>query len=467
MKRLFPHLHAPLLPLAVCLAAGIAIGSPFSSGLPLLLLFLTLVTVCFFIGRWPLAQSICVWTCLVVLGMLTAPGEEKRTADGEWAEAVVVSTPSDRPKTVLVKLLLPATGEERRCYFWKGARSQQLALGDNLLVCIHDGQFVSRDSWQPGGDGFNRLSHFQRLRIRALQWRGRLLQRLMQQGGDEQALAVVAAMALGDKSALSRELRDTYSATGASHILALSGLHLSIIYMLLTRLIPGRRRFWPGQVLTILAIWAFALLTGLSVSIVRAAVMLTVYSLFALGGRRQAPLGVLSFTAIVLLLTDSRSLFDIGFQLSFMAMLGILLFTPVFERWVSLPWMESHRPARWLYGLLAVSAAAQLGTAPLVAYYFGRFSTWFLLTNIIAIPAATLILYSALLTLLIPAMGSLLLWLAEALNNCLEQITKLPLASIEGLHPSILQVAMTYVAIAALGVLLSYWHPQRQTPYYT
>lgn len=467
MNRRFPHLQAPLLPLAVCLAAGIVVGNPFPSGLPLLLLLLALVTVSLFLRRRPLAQSMGIWTCFLTLGMITAPTEEGQTADGKWTEAVVASTPAERPKTMMTELLLPATGERRRCFIWKDERSQQLAPGDNLLVCIHEGQFVSRNGWQPGGDGFNQLSSFQRLRIRALQWRGRLLHRLKQQDGDGQAQAVVAAMALGDKSALSRELRDTYSATGASHILALSGLHLSIIYLLLTRLTMGRRRFWLTQVLVVLAIWAYALLTGLSVSIMRAATMLTIYSLFALGGRRQSPLGVLSFTAIVLLLTDSSSLFDIGFQLSFMSMLGILLFTPILDRWVSASWMTCHQPIKWLYGLLAVSAAAQLGTAPLVAYYFGRFSTWFLLTNIIAIPAATLILYGTLLTLLIPATGGVLLWLAGTLNSGLVQITKLPLACIEGLNPSILQVAMTYVAIAVLGVLLNYWHPQRQTPYYT
>ena len=239
-------------------------------------------------------------------------------------------------------------------------------------------------------------------------------------------------------------------------MLALSGLHLSIIYLLLTRLTLGRRRSWLIQILVLTAVWTYALLTGLPTSLVRAATMITVYGLFSLGGRRRASLNVLCFTAIIMLLFDRSALFDVGFQLSFMAMLGILLFVPLMESWLSARWMMEHRILSWVLSLLMVSVAAQMGTAPLVAYYFGRFSTWFLVTNIIVIPLTTILLYASLASFILPVIGGVAVAVAHVMNKALDTMTTWPLASIEGLYPSVLQVAMCYVVVAAVYVLLTY-----------
>ena len=239
-------------------------------------------------------------------------------------------------------------------------------------------------------------------------------------------------------------------------MLALSGLHLSMIYLLLTGLTLGRRRSWLSQAFIVLAVWAYVLLTGLPTSLIRAATMITVYALFSLRGGRRAPLNVLCFTAIVMLIADSSALFDVGFQLSFMSMLGILLFVPLMENWVSARWRMEHRVASWLFALVTVSVAAQLGTAPLVAYYFGRFSPWFLLTNIIVIPLVTMLLYSAMAAFILPFMGSVAVTVAHAMSKALGTISTWPLASVEGLYPSVLQVAMCYVVVAAVYVLLTY-----------
>lgn len=448
---------------ALCLAAGIATGRPLS--LPWLLAVLAvLLAATWLAARRPRVQTVGIWLCFGGLGMVVAPGDDAQADDGMWTEAVVASAPADRPKTVMAVLLLPATGEQRHCYFTKPWTAP--AIGSSLLVRIRDGHFIGHDDWQPGGDGFNRLSRWQRLRLRALKWRQHIAERLTSDGtdgaADRDALAVLVAMTLGDKSALTKELRDVYAVSGASHILALSGLHLGIIYMFLTFLTLGRRRRWLVQVLLVLAVWAFALLTGLSTSIVRAAIMITVYSLFALGGRRHASLGVLSFTALVMLLADSRSLFDVGFQLSFMSMVGILLFVPLMEGLTPVRWIMAHPVTHWLFGLLAVSLAAQLGTAPLVAYYFGRFPLWFLLTNLVVVPLATLILFGTLFTLAVPALAGALLWLVGIMNTALAGLAALPLASIEGLHPSLLQVAMMYVVVAvAYAMAVMAWGNRR------
>ncbi len=455
MKGPLRPLATPLLPVAISLAAGIVLGCWPDTGAVVAALLLA-VAMGWLLRRHPLAQGVCCLATVFMAGMLLSPSDGQGVADGQWTEAVVASAPAEKPKTMMAELLLTPTGERRRCYIWKDERSQQLRLGDNLLVRISDSQFVRSGDWRRGGDGWNTISSWQRARIKALALRSHLLQRLKVNGDDEEAEALIAAMVLGDKSALTAQQRNRFSVTGASHVLALSGLHLSIVYLLLTRLMMGRRRFWLSQVVVVLAIWGYTLLTGLPTSLIRAATMITVYSLFQLGGRSHAPLGVLSFTAIAMMVADSGSLYDVGFQLSFMAMLGILLFVPLMESLWSGRWLMEHRVLRWLVSLLIVSVAAQIGTAPLVAYHFGRFSTWFLLTNLVVLPLTMLIVYAALAALLLPALTVVAVTLVRVMSGALDTIAKWPLASVEGLHPSVLQVALCYVAAGALYVLLTY-----------
>ena len=281
-----------------------------------------------------------------------------------------------------------------------------------------------------------------------------LLQRFESSGLSDDQYAVVAAMALGDKSALTHELKDTYSKTGASHILALSGLHLGIIYALLSMLVVGRRWQLMTQVAIILSIWAFVFLVGMSASVVRSAVMLTVYALLAIGHRQKMSVNTLAFTAIIMLLISPQALFDVGFQMSFMAVFAILLFVPLFYRPFSAEYLMTHRIISWLWGMIAVSIAAQIGVAPLIAYYFGRFSCYFLLTNFIVIPAASIILYLSLATLLIHSIGVVLAGIVGLLNTTLLYIATIPDATIEGLHPSVMLTASIYGIIFATYYLL-------------
>ena len=297
-------------------------------------------------------------------------------------------------------------------------------------------------------------SRIERTQQYFLHQRNLLLERLQSSGLSDDQYAIVAAMALGDKSALTHELKDTYSKTGASHILALSGLHLGIIYALLSLLVVGRRWQLMTQVAIILSIWAFVFLVGMSASVVRSAVMLTVYALLAIGHRQKMSVNTLAFTAIVMLLISPQALFDVGFQMSFMAVFAILLFVPLFYRPFSAEYLMTHRIISWLWGMVAVSIAAQIGVAPLIAYYFGRFSCYFLLTNFIVIPAATLILYLSLATLLIPAIGVLLAGIVGLLNTTLFYIAAIPGATIEGLHPSVMLTVSIYGIIFATYYLL-------------
>ncbi len=332
------------------------------------------------------------------------------------------------------------------CLLWRFHRLQVTTM--MAAVVLFGALLVNVRGAEKGAEGFGPSAPFFHHQ------RELLLQRFEEAGLSGDQYAVVAAMTLGDKSALTRELKETYNVTGASHILALSGLHLGIIYALLSLLTVGRRWRSITQILIILSIWAFVFLVGMPTSVVRAAVMLTVYALLSLGYRERMSVNTLAFTAIVMLLYNPLSLFTVSFQLSFMAVLSILLFAPLFNRAFSAEYLQSHRVVKWLWGIAAVSCAAQIGVAPLIAYYFGRFSPWFLLSNFIVIPAATVILYLSLLVLLIPGLAVLLVKVVAFLNGMLTHLSALPAASIE-VSPSLLQVILIYMVILAAYVMLA------------
>lgn len=291
-----------------------------------------------------------------------------------------------------------------------------------------------------------------RSRLFFLKQREKLLERYRQQGLEDDAYALVAAMTLGDKTAIDKDLRQTYNISGAAHVLALSGLHMGIIYAALTLLTFGRRRRIVTQALIVIALWAFVFLVGMPASAVRAAAMLSLYALLTLGYREKASINALAFTALVMLSISPYTLFDVGFQMSFLAVLSILVWTPVLNDWVSPTLQRRWPPLRWAWGLTAVTLAAQLGVAPLIAYYFGRISTYFLLSSFVAIPAVTVIVWLALATLLVPGLTPVLTAVTNGLNACLDAISRLPGANIEGLRPTLLQVCLTYVLI-----LCVYW----------
>ena len=194
---------------------------------------------------------------------------------------------------------------------WRYEHWQSLAIA--LCFVVLGIVLITRQPEPPphGKAESHRFSRVERTRLRCLQWRQQLLARYEAQGLEGEQYAVVAAM--------------------AAHVLALSGLHLGIIYTLLSLLVVGRRWQMLSQLVCILGIWAFAFLVGLSASVVRSAIMLTVYALLSLGHRDKMSLNTLAFTAILMLVVNPRSLFDISFQLSFMAVASILLWLPVFR----------------------------------------------------------------------------------------------------------------------------------------
>ena len=309
---------------------------------------------------------------------------------------------------------------------------------------------------------YQSLSSFERTILKAQDFRQQAEQQLHTLHIGEQDFAVIAAMAMGDKSALNQETKEAYSISGTSHILAVSGLHIGIIFQLIILLLGGKRRSKLTIILSTTIVWVYVIFIGFPASAVRAATMLSIYSMVLLSLRPDPTLNTLALAYIIMVLVNPFNIFDIGFQMSFLAVGSILLFYPLFFCLLS-----SHSNIiRAIWGLFCVSLAAQIGTLPLIVFYFGRISCYSLITSFIAIPAATLILYLCVLLFIlspltyISFLASSIEGLMQLVMNVLTSITQfintafrltsmLPGASIEHVHLSLLQLAILYVAILA------------------
>ena len=309
---------------------------------------------------------------------------------------------------------------------------------------------------------YQSLSSFERTILKAQDFRQQAEQQLHTLHIGEQDFAVIAAMAMGDKSALNQETKEAYSISGTSHILAVSGLHIGIIFQLIILLLGGKRRSKLTIILSTTIVWVYVIFIGFPASAVRAATMLSIYSMVLLSLRPDPTLNTLALAYIIMVLVNPFNIFDIGFQMSFLAVGSILLFYPLFFALLS----SHNNTIRAIWGLFCVSLAAQIGTLPLIVFYFGRISCYSLITSFIAIPAATLILYLCVLLFILspltyisflasPAEGlmqlviNVLTSITQFINTAFRLTSMLPGASIEHVHLSLLQLAILYVAILA------------------
>ena len=318
--------------------------------------------------------------------------------------------------------------------------------------------YLSEGDW--GRAGPDSLS----LRERMLRLRHRLQREYMRPAFDGDVLGVLSALTLGDKNGLSEEVRAAYTDAGVAHVLALSGLHVGVIYAMLAFLMRGvlRRRDlrWLRELGTIAVLWLFALMVGMSASVVRAVTMCTLYILSRWVSGESDSINVLSLAALVMLLVHPLYLFDVGFQLSFMAMAAILWLEPHLERFF-------HRSAlhpilAYFVGVVCMSLAAQLGTFPLTLYHFGTFPAYFLVTNLVVIPYLYVVLLLTLLWWLLVLAG--LPWattlghgvqlLVGCMNDLLSWIGHWPGAVLHVEGYNALAVLFTYLFILFAGLYL-------------
>lgn len=286
--------------------------------------------------------------------------------------------------------------------------------------------------------------------------------RLLQQyipGEREPALA--EALLIGYKDDLDKGLLQSYSNTGVVHIIAVSGMHLALIYWVLNLLLaPLKKRKqtrWLLPLLVMGLLWLFTLLAGGAPSILRAAVMFSCIMLGQLIGRRGSVYNTLALSAFVLLCYNPFWLWDVGFQLSYAAVLSIVLFyKPVYGLLYT-----RCKLLDYCWQLMAVTVAAQLLTTPVSIYHFHQFPVYFLITNLLAVPLSSIILVGELLLLalaMIPAAATAAGWLLGQLirlmNAIILEVEQWPFALWDGLLLSIVQVILLYVLVATISLAL-------------
>lgn len=229
-------------------------------------------------------------------------------------------------------------------------------------------------------------------------------------------LGIAEALLIGYKEDLDKDLVQAYSNTGVVHIIAISGLHLGLIYAVLLWLfnrVPYFKRSRHAKALLLIAfLWIFALLTGASASVLRSAVMFTVIVTGKYYFKQCSVYNSLATSAFILLCYNPYFLWDVGFQLSYCAVIGIVALQQfIFRKWYIKNW-----PGRQIWSMISVTLAAQAGAFPLCIYYFHQFPNLFLFTNLVTVPLSTIILFGEILLIIVTAFETLATWLGIALS---------------------------------------------------
>lgn len=277
----------------------------------------------------------------------------------------------------------------------------------------------------------------------------------LKQHTDSTGYALTSAITIGHKASLKGSTKQYFSASGASHLLAVSGLHVGIIYAAISLLLTPLRRFKKGQhidqLLVVLLLWGYAFLCGLPPSIVRAVTMFSVGALGVITKQKSQSINNVCFTAFIMLLYNPHYLFDMGFQLSFSAVTGILLY--VESRKSKVKSQCNVSAETWVKDMCGISLVAQLATLPLILYYFGSFPTYFLLTNLAIIPLGTLLVYACVVLFVVSPLGigswleAPIAWIANGMHFITQFISQLPGAQISNLHIALPLVFVLYALL--------------------
>lgn len=439
--------------------------------------------------RWMFGLGLMV--ILFLTGYQLAVFKEKSTrfnssVQSDYWVAVINSTPEIKEKSVACAVTLmrvPDTsrifckGKKVLLYIRKDTASMNLVKGDVIMF-----QSVLQAPGKPlNPKGFDYAQWLRRKGIAAtgfvdsLRWRQvhhiesfsirdyaennrkKLLSLYEAYFHGKNEFAVLAALTLGYKEAIDPELRESYSHSGAMHILAVSGLHVGVIYLVLNWLLSlvfrGRKAGVLKVAFVVILLWLYAFITGLPPSVIRSATMFSLVAIGAALERKSQIYNTISVSAFLILISEPDYIYDIGFQLSYAAVISIVYFQP----YIAGLHGSRSRVICWLRDLAAVSLAAQIGTLPLAIYYFNQFPNYFLLTNFVAIPLATLIIYASVafislscIPILASGIAFVLNWLLKALNASVAWIQQIP-GSVSGFYIDDIQLWLMVLLI--LGIV--------------
>lgn len=278
-------------------------------------------------------------------------------------------------------------------------------------------------------------------------------------GKKEQGLA--EALLIGYKDDLDRDLLQSYTNTGVVHVIAVSGMHLALIFWLLNLLfkplLKRRATAWLHPVLIIFILWIFTFVAGGAASIVRAAVMFTCIVLGSAFKKKASVYNTLAASAFLLLCYNPYWLWDAGFQLSYAAVLSIVIF---YRPLYNMAYIN-NKMLDGIWQLLCVSMAAQILTTPIALYHFHQFPVYFLITNLLVVPVSSMVLIGQLVLVMLSPIAVVAVFLGNVLssviwwmNSFIETLEGFPFAVWEGIQINLLQVVLLYMAIIAVAVLL-------------
>jgi len=256
--------------------------------------------------------------------------------------------------------------------------------------------------------------------------RNHIIQKLKEANFGTDELGVIQALLLGQRSNISEETYSDYKKAGAVHILAVSGLHIGILLLLIQFLLKPLMCLPKGRtiilLISVLFLWGFAFLAGLSASIIRATTMFTFVAYALYLNRPSNSFNILALSVLfILLFINPNLLFQVGFQMSYAAVFAILWIFPLLQKM----WFPKNKVLRYFWQLLSVSIAAQLGVLPISLYYFHQFPGLFFISNLIIIPALGMILGVGILVIflsLINLLPTQLVWIYNGIINLMNSV---------------------------------------------
>ncbi len=448
--------NIPFLRVTIALATGVIISANFNLKPALILLLSGLLLIALIILNKNYRYSFNVYfgygiqLFFILIGILLPQLHNKKPVLFEKGTfiAVVIETPQEKQNSYKSILQIEAvnysdslflTKELVIAYFSKSDEIASLKAGDIIdfknppqIIENNNNPYefdykhylekkgIYRQVYIPANSWLKTKQSKKSISIWAEQTREKLLQIYRNQPIDETEFEILSALTLGYKRELEPETKRIFSASGASHVLAVSGLHVGVLYYMITLFFGFLRKIKSGRfifmLISISILWIYAFITGLSPSVLRAA---TMFSIFAIGenmNRRSNIYNLMAASAFVLLLINPNNLFDIGFQLSYAAVFGIVFLQPKLEKLI---WVK-NKFLKYFWMLVTVSLAAQIATFPITSYYFGQFPTYFWLTNTFVIPAVMVLIPLGILLLFASTIPIISTILAVLLNYILK-----------------------------------------------
>lgn len=362
-------------------------------------------------------------------------------------------------------------------YFKKDSTLSTLKYGSQLII-TKPLQGI-KNSGNPGGFNYKRYSLFQgithQVYLKENEFeilpttnkkvipqfintsRAKVLSILRKNIRGEKELGLAEALLIGYKDDLDKTLVQSYSNTGVVHVIAISGLHLGLIYWLLILLFKPLQKShlkWLRPISILTGLWLFSLLAGAQPSILRSTIMFTCIVLGDSFARKSSIYNTLALSALLLLCINPYWLWDVGFQLSYAAVLSIVIFMQPIYNLIYI----KNKLLDLIWKLNVVTIAAQILTVPLSIYHFHQFPNYFLLTNFLAVPLSSLIVLGEILLCVVSfipviatLIGNILSWLIWIMNSYIERIEILPFSLWDGLQISIIQTILLFGVATGLG----------------